>query len=113
MIQESDIHLKSSLSLKVLSQSLLTEGELSLQPLQLVRQLGDIGGGYHVRGLGHPPHQALELGIDGVEPLRVQRQLVPDVLGTYEDGLEVRPSPLNIHPQRDDLVHHAQTFLPG
>ena len=45
----------------------------------------------------------LELSVDLVESLRVDGELLADVLGADEDGLQVRPRPLHVEPQRYDL----------
>ena len=45
----------------------------------------------------------LELCVDLVESLRVHGELLADVLGPDEDGLEVRPRPLHVEPQGYDL----------
>ena len=53
--------------------------------------------------LGHGDHQLLELGVDVVEALRVDRKLLPDVLGPDEDRLQVGPGPLDVEPETDHL----------
>ena len=58
---------------------------------------------HNIWRFSHGDHQLLELGVDVVEPLGVDRQLLPDVLGTHEDGLEMGPGSLDVKPQANDL----------
>jgi len=61
---------------------------------------------HNIRSFSHGDHKLLELGIDVVEPLGVDRQLLPDVLRAHEDGLQMGPGSLDVKPQTNDLIHY-------
>jgi len=54
----------------------------------------------------------LEINVNLVETIWFFWKLFPDVLGAYEDALEVRPSALDLHPDGDDHVCCRQFLLP-
>lgn len=55
----------------------------------------------------------LEVRVDALESLCIVGQLTANVLAVSEDTVEVGPSSLDRHPQRDDLVSHHQLPLPA
>jgi hypothetical protein len=61
---------------------------------------------WYVEWRSHP-----KFDVDVVEAHRVIGQLLPDVLGGEEDGLEVEPGALHLKPDADDLVGVAEAHL--
>lgn len=53
----------------------------------------------------------LEFSINDLEPLCVCRQLVGNVITAFEDALQVRPCPLDLHPDHQHRICNSQLLL--
>ena len=84
-----------------------------LQCFEPLEEPGFIRRLHHIGRALHLGHQLLEVRVDPVEALRVLRQLTSDVLRPDEDGLQMRPGPLYLEPDADDLVGRAELLLPS